>query len=42
MPSEPAKEYHVNVKMKGDPFEIDQENDSVINLEKPGPGVPVM
>jgi hypothetical protein len=29
--------------MKADPFEIDQENDSVINLEKnPGPGVPVM
>jgi hypothetical protein len=29
--------------MKGDPFEIDQENDSVINPEKPpGPAVPVM
>ena len=29
-PSEPAKEYHVRVKMKADPFAIDQDNDSVI------------
>jgi len=28
--------------MKADPFEIDQENDSVINPDKPGPNVPVM
>jgi hypothetical protein len=28
---EPAKEYHVHVKMKADPFEIVQDNDSVIH-----------
>ena len=33
----PAKEYHVRVKMTAGPFEINQENDSVIHLpaEKP-------
>jgi hypothetical protein len=42
VPSEPAKEYHVNVKMNGEPFEIDQDNDSVINPLKPGPNLPSM
>jgi hypothetical protein len=36
VPSDAAKEYHVNVKISADPFEIDQDNDSVIDPEKPG------
>ena len=34
VPSEPAKEYHVRVKMKAGPFEINQENESVIAVDK--------